>query len=260
MPHTRSQRTAPIVASARSRSHKRAARHRRPDPGCRWRCHSFSHRRIRSPHANRGGTASRSWRSRERRTERRTPRVPHRVTASSSVKTFVWPYASRPNLTRPPPCRATCQHADGAGHAIDLVAAPESPKTRTTCSLSVINLTPCCEGLIISNVFVMGSPRAVKPVKSSARMLASGERSRRRYASFHSLSRLNICASSFARVPMIRSCHFRGRVPRARRRSALACRRQTLAALLGPHRLFRECIHDLPLGFSFVARLEVVLG
>jgi hypothetical protein len=41
---------------------------------------------------------------------------------------------------------------------------------------------------------------------------------------------------------------------------ALGCRCETLAAQLGPHRLFRECIHDLPLGFGFVARLEVVLG
>ena len=41
---------------------------------------------------------------------------------------------------------------------------------------------------------------------------------------------------------------------------ALAWRRETLAALLGPHRLFRECIHDFPLCFGFVAGLEVVLG
>jgi len=53
---------------------------------------------------------------------------------------------------------------------------------------------PWPEGLIISNAFVMGSPKAAKPVKSSARMCASGARSPRRYASFHSLSRRNISA------------------------------------------------------------------
>ena len=81
---------------------------------------------------------------------------------------------------------------------------PVPPKTRTNCSLNVIDLTPRAEGLTIRIAFVMGSPKVCKPVKSSARMRASGERSPRRYASFHSLSRRNISASSSACVSKMR--------------------------------------------------------
>ena len=46
---------------------------------------------------------------------------------------------------------------------------PVSPKARMNCSLKVTDLADP-GGLAVSAAFVMGSPEAVNPVKSSARM------------------------------------------------------------------------------------------